>query len=99
MLADAEEVDAKRIGQHSLLDDVADHLWVRGRFAIRCPGDVSKGVKAEFELLCHGTLPVAVPGSVEPGFYANVSFGATQSRGNEFPRSLYLVCARLIAHS
>ena len=35
VLADAEEVDADLVGQHGLVDDVAEHLRVRQRRARR----------------------------------------------------------------
>ena len=35
VLAEAEDVDADRVGEHGLLDDVADHLGVRQQRAVR----------------------------------------------------------------
>ncbi len=38
MLADADEIDADLIGQHGFLDEVADHLRMRQRLAVRASG-------------------------------------------------------------
>ena len=53
VLADPEGIDAELVGQHALVDHVADDLGVRARLAIRADGDVAKGVQSEFEILCH----------------------------------------------
>jgi hypothetical protein len=53
MLADPEGVDAKLVGQHALVDDVADHLRVRSHLPIRADGDVAKGVQSKLKILCH----------------------------------------------
>ena len=50
MLADAEEVDAELVGEHGLLDHVADDLRLRQRLAVGADGDVAEGVEAEFEI-------------------------------------------------
>ncbi len=53
VLADAEEVDADLVGEHRLVDDVADHLGVRQQAPVRRVGDVAESVQPEFKLLCH----------------------------------------------
>ena len=61
MLADADEIDADLVGEHGLLDEVADHLRVRQRLAVRTVGDVAEGVEAEFNRVNHGALLAARP--------------------------------------
>ena len=58
VLADAEEVDAQLVGQHGLVDDVADDLRLRQRAPVGVAGDVAERIEAEFERLCHGVLIV-----------------------------------------
>ncbi len=53
MLAHAEEVHAQPVGQHCLLDDVANDLGVRQRNAVGPAGHVAKGVQAKFQRLRH----------------------------------------------
>ena len=49
VLADAEHVDAERVGEHALLDRVADHLRIREAVAVAVDGHVAEGVESEFE--------------------------------------------------
>ena len=53
VLADPEGIDAELVGQHALVDHVADDLGVRARLAVRADGDVAEGVQSEFEILWH----------------------------------------------
>ena len=53
VLADAEEVDAELVGEHRLVDDIADDLGVRQQAPVRRVGDVAESVQPEFKLLCH----------------------------------------------
>ena len=41
MLADAEGIDADLVGQHALVDDIADDLGVRQRLAVRADRDIA----------------------------------------------------------
>ena len=50
VLADAEEVDADLIGEHALLDDVADDLGLRQQLAVGVDGHVAERVQAEMEI-------------------------------------------------
>jgi hypothetical protein len=59
MFADANEIDAGLIGQHSLVDEIADDLRAGKRLAVRPVGDVAEGVETEFDngsLLWRGAL-------------------------------------------
>ena len=53
VLADADEIDAQFIGQHSLVDHVPEHLRMRQQVALRIRGDVAERIKPEFKMLCH----------------------------------------------
>ena len=53
VFADAEEVEAEVVGQHRLVDHVADHLCLAQAVAVGVDGDVTEGVEAEFD---RGTL-------------------------------------------
>ena len=53
VLADAEGIDAQLVGQHRLLDHVADHLRLRQELAVGCGGNIAERVEPKFELLCH----------------------------------------------
>ncbi len=53
VLAHAEKVDAQPVGQHRLLDDVADDLGVRQQAAVGPAGHVAEGVQAKFQRLRH----------------------------------------------
>ena len=80
VLADAEEVQADLVGQHTLLDDVADDLGVRRRGAVARRGDVSESVHPEFQ---HRDLSMAVlvdPRSPRDGRYRRMP---CQSRTDE----------------
>jgi hypothetical protein len=44
MFADADEIDAEAVGQHRLVDDVANYLRVRQQLAVGSSRDVSEGV-------------------------------------------------------
>src|SRR5690606_4681514 len=59
MLADTEECDSDLVGQHRLLDHVADHLVVGERLAIGTKGDIAEGVESEFYWLFQVRLPGA----------------------------------------
>ena len=48
MLADAERVDAELVGQHRLLDHLADDLGVAVEAAVGAGGDVAKCIETEF---------------------------------------------------
>ena len=50
VLTDAEEVDAEFVGEHGLVDDVAEDLRERQGLAVGVTGGVAKGVEAKFEL-------------------------------------------------
>jgi hypothetical protein len=52
-LAESDEVDAKLIGQHRLLKDIADHLRMRQYRAGGACGDIAKGVQSKFEQRGH----------------------------------------------
>ena len=41
------------VGQHALVDHIADHLRVRPGFAIGADGDVAEGIQSKFEILWH----------------------------------------------
>ena len=49
MLADAKDVEADLVGQHGLLDDVAEDLGLRVKGTVGRARDVAEGVDAEFE--------------------------------------------------
>ena len=53
VLADAEGVEADLIGQHGLLDDLAQHAGVRLQADDRIEGDVAEGVDTEGERGSH----------------------------------------------
>ena len=53
VLADAEGIDAQRIGQRRLLDHVADDLRVAQKRPVGALGNVAERVQAEFKGLCH----------------------------------------------
>ena len=55
VFADAEEVEAEAVGEHGLVDDVADHLRLAQAVAVGVDGDVAERVEAEFD---RGTLMV-----------------------------------------
>ena len=46
--------DADLVGEHSLIDEVADHLRMRKQGAVRTGGDVAESVEAELERGGHG---------------------------------------------
>ena len=45
VLPDSDEVDAQLVGQHRLIDDVADHLGVGDRFSVGTFSDITEGVE------------------------------------------------------
>ena len=49
MLADADEIDARLIGQHRLVDQIADYLRRMQRLAVRAVGDIAERVETEFD--------------------------------------------------
>jgi len=49
MLADADEIDARLIGQNRLFDEIADDLRAGLRPSVRPVGDVAEGVESEFD--------------------------------------------------
>ena len=53
VLADAEGVDAERVGEDALLDHVADDLRLRQQAAVRPEGDVAECIEAELKFLRH----------------------------------------------
>ena len=53
MLAKPDEVDADLVGEHRLLDHVADDLGVRQRLAVGSRRDVAESIESEFENLRH----------------------------------------------
>ena len=58
MLADTDEIHANRVGEDSLVDEIADDLSRMQRFSVRPLGDVAESVEAEFDRLAHaGVLP------------------------------------------
>jgi hypothetical protein len=60
VLTKADKVDPEPVGQHRLLDDVADHLRMRQRCAERIVGDVAKAIEPKFERGGHLSYPVWV---------------------------------------
>ena len=58
VLADAEEVEAEPVGEHRLLDDVAQHLRVRQRRPVGSRRHVAEGVESEFVALSHRPVPI-----------------------------------------
>jgi hypothetical protein len=48
MLADAEGIDAKPVGQHRLLDHLANDLGVAVEAAIGADGDIAECIESEF---------------------------------------------------
>src|SRR5580704_6111529 len=50
MLADAEGLDAKLVGECCLFDDFADDLRVRLRLAVGARSDVAERIEAEFDV-------------------------------------------------
>ena len=58
VLADAEEVDADRIGQHRFVDNVADHLVVGHSGALGIDRHVTERVEPEFD--CRHLLRLAL---------------------------------------
>ncbi len=50
VLTDADEVDADLVGQHCLLDEIADHHGLRLRNAARVRGHVAEGIQTQFQL-------------------------------------------------
>ena len=52
MLADPEEIDVQAVGQHRLVDHIADDLRVRKPASIGTNRHVAEGVQPEFQLLC-----------------------------------------------
>ena len=53
VLSNSEKVDADRIGEDRLVDDVADHLRMRQEAAVGTGGDVAEGIQPKLEMLCH----------------------------------------------
>src|ERR1700674_3108788 len=53
VLADTDEVHAKLIGQHRLVNEVADDLRVQKRLSVSAGGNVAESIQAEFGRLCH----------------------------------------------
>ena len=53
MLADAERIDADRVGEDALIDDIADDLGMGQRLAVGPDRHVSECIKSKFEFLCH----------------------------------------------
>jgi hypothetical protein len=49
VLADANEIEPDALGEHGFLDDVANHLRLRQRRALRAACDIAKRVEAELE--------------------------------------------------
>ncbi|BDZ55746.1 hypothetical protein GCM10025870_28190 [Agromyces marinus] len=57
VLADAEEIQTEPVGQFRLRDDVAQHLRLRERFAVRAEGHVAERVQSELESARHPPPP------------------------------------------
>lgn len=53
MLAEPDEVEPELVGEHRLVDNVADHLRMREHAAGGILGDVAKGIQSEFERCGH----------------------------------------------
>ena len=56
MLANAEEIDAKPIGEDRFIDHVTDRLGMWHKLAIRPDGNVAERIQPEFQIMYHGTL-------------------------------------------
>ena len=56
VLANAEGIHAECIGQHRLIDQVADDLGVGLQAAVAANGDIAERVESELKLLCHDAL-------------------------------------------
>ena len=56
MLPDAEKIDAQPVGQHALVDHIADDLRGRQELAVRTGRDIAERVQSELELLRHVIL-------------------------------------------
>ena len=56
MFAQTKNIEANRIGQFGLFNDVADHLAVRQIAALIVPSDIAKRVDSEFQR--HDASPV-----------------------------------------
>ena len=54
MLADAKGVDAEFVGQHRLIDHVADDLRVAQQVAVGARRDVAESIETKLEVCCHG---------------------------------------------
>ena len=63
MLADAEERQADLVGEHRLLDDVAQHLRVRMRLTGVVHRQVAEGIESKFDVVHHSII-VPARGSV-----------------------------------
>jgi hypothetical protein len=51
VLANAEEGEADLVGQHGLVDDVAQDLCLGERAAVGVGGDIAEGVQAELDVV------------------------------------------------
>ena len=56
MLADAEEIEADLIGQHALLDDVAQRLRLCQLLPVCGDGHVAEGIDAQFDRVGHALM-------------------------------------------
>ena len=79
VLADAEEVEPEPVGEHGLLDHVAQHLRVRQRRAVGADGHVAEGVESEFVALSHCPAP-------SPRLHAYACHSGTRVGPRLFPR-------------
>ena len=53
MLTDANEIEADLLGQHALLDDIAERLRLRERYSVRANRYVAEGIKTQFDRIRH----------------------------------------------
>jgi len=56
VLTETDHVDPHVLGQHGLLDHVADDVGLVPQATVGAGGDVTEGVEAEFEGGVHGSL-------------------------------------------
>lgn len=73
MLAEAEEIDIKRIRQHGFVGHVSDDLGVRNRDAVGRGRHITERIQSEFKIDRHFN---------KPPFVKRVHYWRLPSRGN-----------------
>jgi hypothetical protein len=53
MLTDTDEIDAQLVGEHRLIDDVADDLGLRKGSTVGVKRDVAERIEPELEIWLH----------------------------------------------